>query len=99
MRKGSNDQRPMKISANEINRFMYCPYQWYYGRYYGQKALKEKYQALEKKEGPYEGNFRKGLHFHEKYYRHYKWKRRLEIGIVIIFILLLAGSIVLWKWS
>ena len=24
-----------KLSANEINRFIYCPYQWYYGRYYG----------------------------------------------------------------
>ena len=42
--KNSKNQGPknasLKISANEINRFVYCPYQWYYRRYYGQKDLK-----------------------------------------------------------
>ncbi len=29
------------ISANEINKFAYCPYQWYYERFYGRKKLRE----------------------------------------------------------
>ena len=29
------------ISANEINKFAYCPYQWYYERLYGRKKLRE----------------------------------------------------------
>ncbi|MBE6007828.1 MAG: hypothetical protein E7235_01365 [Lachnospiraceae bacterium] len=29
------------ISANEINKFSYCPYQWYYERLYGRKKLRE----------------------------------------------------------
>ena len=29
------------ISANEINKFSYCPYQWYYERLYGRKRLRE----------------------------------------------------------
>ena len=29
------------ISANEINKFAYCPYQWYYERLYGRKRLRE----------------------------------------------------------
>lgn len=91
--------KSVKISANEINRFVYCPYQWYYGRIYGQKVLKEKYQALKKESGPYEGNFRKGLTFHEKYYKSYKWKKRLEVFIVLLCLGLWIGGLILWKWS
>ena len=29
------------VSANEINKFAYCPYQWYYERLYGRKKLRE----------------------------------------------------------
>lgn len=29
------------VSANEINKFSYCPYQWYYERLYGRKKLRE----------------------------------------------------------
>ena len=29
------------ISASEINKFVYCPYQWYYERFYGQKKILE----------------------------------------------------------
>ena len=89
-------KKSIKISANEINRFTYCPYQWYYGKVYGQKALREKYNALERNEAPQEGNFRKGLSFHEKYYKSYRLKKKLEWGIVILFILLLVWS--LWVW-
>lgn len=90
-------KKNIKISANEINRFTYCPYQWYYGRVYGQKALKEKYMALERKSVPHEGNFKKGIKFHENYYKRYRWKRRIEWVIMLVFALLLLGGILLWN--
>ena len=86
----------IKISANEVNRYIYCPYQWYYGRVYGQKTLKEKYKALERKTSGHEANFKKGLRFHEDYYKKYRMKRRIECVVVIIFICLLIGSMVKW---
>lgn len=89
-------EKKVKISANEINRYTYCPYQWYYGKVYGQKVLKEKYRALDRGEAPYEGNFKKGLHFHDNYYKAYRWKKRIEWAIVIVFVILLGWSITLW---
>lgn len=90
-------KKPIKISANEINRFTYCPYQWYYGRIYGQKVLKEKYMALERKAPSCEGKFKKGLHFHEKYYKSYRRKRRLEWAVIVLFVILLVWGIVQWS--
>lgn len=89
-------EKPIKISANEINRFTYCPYQWYYGKVYGQKALREKYLALDRSETPEEGNFKKGLSFHKKYYKTYRLRKRLECIIVLLFILLLVWSLFAW---
>lgn len=89
-------KKEIKISANEVNRYVYCPYQWYYGRVYGQKTLKEKYQALERKTSNHEANFKKGLRFHETYYENYRMKRRMERMVFIIFICLLIGSLIKW---
>lgn len=86
----------VRISANEVNRYIYCPYQWYYGRTYGQKTLKEKYQALDRKTNQQEANFKKGLRFHKHYYQSYRMKRRIELAILIIFLCLLIGSV--WRW-
>ena len=85
-----------KISANEINRFVYCPYQWYYGKCYGQRVLKEKYQALDHKTSQHEGNFVKGLKFHKKYYKAYR--RRRLIAIVVALLVILVGLWVVTKW-
>ena len=90
-------KKPVKISANEINRFAYCPYQWYYGRVYGQKVLKEKYLALQNKEAPYIGKFKKGLNFHEKYYQSYRLRKRIEWTIITLFMLLLIWGIMQWS--
>lgn len=76
-----------KISANEINRFVYCPYQWYYGRSYGQKELKERYKALGTGKSSQDHHFKKGVKFHKRYYRLYRMKR-------IVALLALLGSIV-----
>ena len=85
-----------KISANEINRFVYCPYQWYYGRYYGQTALKEQYKALGSKSSKTENHFAKGVKFHKAYYRSYRIKRVLIFLGVILVSVLLIGSFMGW---
>lgn len=90
--------KKVKISANEVNRYMYCPYQWYYSKHYGQKTLKAKYQALASRTSGHEGNFQKGLNFHSKYYKQYKAKRRLQI-ILIVTLMIILGSLVEWYIS
>ena len=37
--KDNMDNSSKTISAGEINKFVYCPYQWYYQRLYGNKNL------------------------------------------------------------
>lgn len=86
----------LKISANEVNRFVYCPYQWYYSRYYGQKALKEKYKALKNKNSQVESNFKKGLRFHKKYYLHYRAQKFIRWVSIIIAIVVIG--LVVMKW-
>ena len=39
--KDNMDNSSKTISAGEINKFVYCPYQWYYQRLYGNKKLRE----------------------------------------------------------
>ena len=34
------------ISAHEINKYDYCPYQWYYERLYGRAELRRLYDML-----------------------------------------------------
>lgn len=85
-----------KISANEINRFVYCPYQWYYGRYYGQTALKEQYKALGNKSSKTENHFAKGVKFHKAYYRSYRIKRVLIILGLMLVSAILIGSFMRW---
>lgn len=94
--KKENVSKNKKLSANEINRFLYCPYQWYYGRYYGQTALKEQYKALGSKSSKTEANFTKGIKFHKAYYRNYRIRRILIAIVLILLVILLGGSLKQW---
>lgn len=91
-------KNPIKISASEINRFIYCPYQWYYNRIYGQKTLSEKKANVTvKKVLPKESNFKRGLRFHETYYKSYQIKKRVEYLIILILIILLIWWGISWN--
>ena len=85
-----------RISANEINRFVYCPYAWYYGRYYGQKVLKEKYRALKDKNSTLESHFKKGLRFHKNYYLQYRLQKVLCFIVVLLAVIGLIGMVIKW---
>lgn len=79
-----------RISANEINRFTYCPYQWYYKRTYGNAELTKRYKALKLETSEHESFYTKGTKHHTFYYHKYKLVRVLQIGVCI----LLLGGIV-----
>ncbi|MDI6603627.1 MAG: hypothetical protein QME35_00560 [Thermoanaerobacteraceae bacterium] len=76
------------ISASEINQFVYCPYQWYYIKKYGNKYINE----LREKEGFNNSelsNYKKGMEYHEKYYRDIVIMRYKKIAIWIAIALIL----------
>lgn len=72
------------ISASEINQYLYCPYQWYYERKYGQKYI----EKLRKKNGLNAelSNYKKGIEYHERYYKDIVYKRYKKVAIWIAFI-------------
>lgn len=76
-----------RISANEINRYVYCNYQWYYRRLYGDQYLsklrKEHNRALGIKKDARTHAFVKGNQFHKSYHRWYQFKKTLYLGLVL----------------
>ncbi len=84
----------LMISANEINRFVYCPYQWYYKKTYGESNLSKQYKAMHQTHSGHESFYAKGTQYHHQYHRRYQLNKIL-IGIVIVLILAtIVGMIV-----
>ena len=76
------------LSAHEISKFDYCPYQWYYERLYGRKELRRLYTERNERlrlEDSLASEFRKGEKYHRRSYLFLKWKRRFWKLIVILF--------------
>lgn len=85
-----------RISANEINKFTYCPYQWYYERLYGMKELRrlkrERNEALGVTDQT-KDYFLRGSLYHDRYYENILRKKML-LKVCLVF--LLVSVIVLW---
>ncbi|MDD3393439.1 MAG: hypothetical protein PHG19_02190 [Anaerotignum sp.] len=90
------------ISAHEINKYTYCPYQWYYERLYGRKELRRLYHERNEAlclEDDLTSNFTKGLDYHQQNYaklrfRNMAWKigmLLIIIGIFVIYMLIRSG--------
>ena len=82
------------ISASELNRYSYCPYQWYYERLYGMKELRRLYQERNERLGLTDkaaGNFTRGLEHHRKSYRRLRWSTRLRRFAAVLVTLILLG--------
>lgn len=78
------------ITPNEINKFTYCSFQWYYERLYGKDYLR---QAVKKRNDQISAtnkrlsNFAKGNKHHANVHKEYKRKLRLfKIAAVLIFV-------------
>ncbi|OON99593.1 MAG: hypothetical protein ATN35_11815 [Epulopiscium sp. Nele67-Bin004] len=88
-----------RISASEVNKFTYCPYQWYYGRKYGASNLlriakqHKNIDTVQKQTN----NFERGNKFHSDYhhkYKHEQVKRTIIIIIAVIIVMILISIII-----
>lgn len=75
-------------SATDISKFTYCNYSWYYEYVYGAKHLRELLKQQSPNYNIQEGNFARGLAYHDKFYKKQKIKQ-LIISILIILSVLL----------
>ncbi|AAM25186.1 MAG: hypothetical protein XD49_0350 [Caldanaerobacter subterraneus] len=79
------------ISATEVNQFLYCPYQWYYIKKYGLEYINNLREPSEREEQFV--NFKRGIDYHEKYYKDIvklRYKRyAIAFGIVFLILLIL----------
>ena len=86
------------LSAHEISKYDYCPYQWYYERLYGRKELRRLYVERNERlklEDSLASEFRKGEKYHRRSYLLLKFRRMLWKLIVILFA---AAAIAGYLW-
>ncbi|WP_053984133.1 hypothetical protein [Niameybacter massiliensis] len=86
-----------RISANELNRFMYCPNQWYYKRVYGAKSLTQMYEALDIEHSEHTEYFTKGMKHHTSYHFRYRIMKVIRIIILIGLLILIFKGVGIWK--
>lgn len=86
-----------RISANELNRFMYCPNQWYYKRVYGAKSLTQMYEALDIEHSEHTEHFTKGMKHHTSYHSRYRIMKVIRIIILIGLLILIFKGVSIWK--
>lgn len=77
------------ISPSEINKFVYCPYQWYYERKFGSAELRRQASNRAGANNSDKSNFIRGARYHSSFLRRYKFKRMLFLFVAIAVISLL----------
>ncbi len=85
------------ISASDINKFVYCPYQWYYEQLYGTKQLRQLYRARNEALGltdTHLSHLNKGTAYHASY----NLQRRWPIWRLLLCALLCAGGVALYVY-
>ncbi len=84
------------ISANEINKYTYCPYQFYYERLYGRKKIsairKEMLEDLGYTDTS-KSNLKRGLDYHNDYNTMPEKKYPVFLLIVFVIIMVIGVSI------
>ena len=92
------------ISASEVNRYIFCNYQWYYERKYGAAELRRlKKEHMEELgiASTQKSLLQRGLAFHARFGRQrqlrlvYVWLRAVVILAIFIYLLLHFGIVVL----
>jgi len=81
---------PFTLSAHEVNKFTYCPHQWYYERVHGAKALRAAYRERNERLGLEDAtgaNFARGLVFHAGFSARKRWGWAL-VGLALAAVLL-----------
>ncbi|MCL2702415.1 MAG: hypothetical protein FWE91_02245 [Defluviitaleaceae bacterium] len=79
------------LSAGEINKYVYCPLQWYYTRVYGEAELRARYRELHPERHGENPHFRRGRDFHGKYAKREAarrvWRGLLAAAALIVCVL------------
>ena len=82
------------LSAHELNKYTYCPYQWYYEKIYGRAELRRLHQEYMESLGLEDStiaNFIRGENFHKNLYRQYRLRRLLwKVTFLALLILILV---------
>lgn len=81
------------VTANEINKYCYCPYQWYYERLYGRKELRKLVAERNERLGITDNrlsNFASGLdyHSHVRFRTVNVFKLILTLAVIVVLILI-----------
>ena len=89
------------ISAHEINKYDYCPYQWYYERLYGraERRLYTQRNARLHLEDSMSANFRKGEGYHQRSYFLLRLRRMLRRIALLLLAAAAVGGYVWGKYS
>ena len=90
------------ISAHEISKYDYCPYQWYYERLYGRKELRRRYAERNERlhlEDRLTANFRQGEAYHRKSYLFLSLRRAAWKLAVLLFAAAAIGGYVWIKYG
>ncbi len=87
------------ISASEVNRYTYCPYQWYFERYYGRSKLfqmsktKKAEPALKKSKT---SHLARGRAYHAKEYENFKRQQKIVWAILILIAVIIVACVILF---
>ena len=97
------------ISASEVNRYTYCPYQWYFERYYGRSKLfqmsktkkveptlkkqKTTEKTADKKRAPH---LARGRAYHAKEYENFRKKQKIVWAILTLIAVIVVICFVLF---
>lgn len=84
----------IRISAGEVNKYIYCPYQWYYLRIYGEKNIRSMYRDKRQVINVTKV-FKKGNDFHRRFGRYERLVPRI---IVLAAAALLLGLLIIWRY-
>lgn len=81
------------ISASDINKYSYCPYQWYYERKYGQREiarLAREAAEASGKEFVSGGRMELGISYHQ---RHFSRLRAVRRALSVFISLIIAAAL------
>jgi len=84
-----------KFTPNEINKYLYCPYQWYYEKKYGTKTLRSLYKERNEKlnlDDKLKSNFAKG----NKYHSNYLDENKNENKNLLVYLMIVVVIFILW---
>lgn len=90
------------ISAHEISKYDYCPYQWYYERLYGRRELRRLYTERNERlhlEDSLASEFRKGEKYHRSSYFSLRLRRAAWKLLLLLFVVAALGGYIWMQYG